>query len=121
MDRTDIPNYSMRLEKAIESIEQCKLLRIQQQRWLCRNYGYCFTDPQHKGKIKWKNHPSGLNLPFGLLYSCQGNNDHEKRVSFKTLLGHKKIENTEIYINLERAIFGGEADQEFHVKVASTP
>ncbi|MEM1785736.1 MAG: site-specific integrase [Candidatus Bathyarchaeia archaeon] len=37
----------------------------------------------------------------------------------KNLLGHKKIENTEIYINLERAIFGDGAEQEFHVKVAS--
>ena len=39
----------------------------------------------------------------------------------KNLLGHKKIENTEIYINLERAIFGDETAQEYHVKVASKP
>lgn len=36
----------------------------------------------------------------------------------KNLLGHKKIENTEIYINLEKAIFGDTTDQEYHVKVA---
>ena len=50
------------------------------QRWLCRNCGYRFTDPQRKAKTVWKNPPSGLNLPFGLLYSCQGNNDPKGRV-----------------------------------------
>ena len=39
----------------------------------------------------------------------------------KNLLGHKKIENTEIYITLERAIFGEDGNSEFHVKVAKTP
>ena len=35
----------------------------------------------------------------------------------KQLLGHKNIQNTMIYINLEQAIFKTEND-EFHVKVA---
>ncbi|MEM3728785.1 MAG: tyrosine-type recombinase/integrase [Candidatus Bathyarchaeia archaeon] len=39
----------------------------------------------------------------------------------KNMLGHKKIENTEIYINLEKAIFGEGADQEYYVKVAQKP
>jgi len=39
----------------------------------------------------------------------------------KNLLGHRKIENTEIYINLERVIFEEGAEQEYHVKVASSP
>ncbi|MEM3719709.1 MAG: tyrosine-type recombinase/integrase, partial [Candidatus Bathyarchaeia archaeon] len=38
----------------------------------------------------------------------------------KKLLGHKKIENTEIYIDVEQALFQTQND-EFHVKVASTP
>ncbi|MCL6578336.1 MAG: hypothetical protein K6T73_03000 [Candidatus Bathyarchaeota archaeon] len=50
------------------------------QRWLCRNCGYRFTDPNHKAKTGWRNLPSGLNLPFGLLYSCQGNDDPDRRV-----------------------------------------
>jgi len=50
------------------------------QRWLCRNCGYRFTDPNHKAKTGWRNLPSGLNLPFGLLYSCQGNDDPVGRV-----------------------------------------
>ena len=39
----------------------------------------------------------------------------------KNLLGHRDIENTEIYINLERAIFGEAGESEYHVKVASKP
>ena len=50
------------------------------QRWLCRNCGYRFTDPNHKAKTGWRNLPSGLNLPFGLFYSCQGNDDPDGRV-----------------------------------------
>jgi len=38
----------------------------------------------------------------------------------KKLLGHKKIENTEIYIDVEHALFQTQND-EFHVKVAQTP
>ena len=38
----------------------------------------------------------------------------------KNLLGHKKLENTKIYITLEKAIFGDPHNQEFHVKVGST-
>jgi len=36
-------------------------------------------------------------------------------------LGHKKVDNTLIYINIERAVFGGVPTDEFHVKVAQTP
>jgi integrase len=39
----------------------------------------------------------------------------------KEFLGHKSIKNTEIYITIEKTIFGGSADDEFHVKVASNP
>lgn len=39
----------------------------------------------------------------------------------KNLLGHKILEHTELYINLEKAIFGDTYDQEYHVKVAATP
>ncbi|MCJ7431121.1 site-specific integrase [Candidatus Bathyarchaeota archaeon] len=38
----------------------------------------------------------------------------------KQLLGHKSLRNTEIYINVEHAIFQSETD-EFHVKVAEKP
>ncbi|MEM3618635.1 MAG: tyrosine-type recombinase/integrase [Candidatus Bathyarchaeia archaeon] len=49
------------------------------QRWLCRNCGYRFTDPNHKAKSGWKIPPSSLNSRSSLLYSCQGNNDPDWR------------------------------------------
>jgi integrase len=38
----------------------------------------------------------------------------------KKLLGHKRVENTEIYIDIEQALYQTQND-EFHVKVASKP
>jgi hypothetical protein len=37
----------------------------------------------------------------------------------KTVLGHKSIQSTMLYINLEQAVFATKSD-EFHVKVAKT-
>jgi len=39
----------------------------------------------------------------------------------KEFLGHRKIDSTLIYINIERALFHDDASGEFHVKVAQTP
>ncbi|MCS7096709.1 MAG: site-specific integrase [Nitrososphaerota archaeon] len=39
----------------------------------------------------------------------------------KDFLGHKSIKNTEIYITVERAIFGDSCNDEFTVKIASNP
>ena len=39
----------------------------------------------------------------------------------KRFLGHKKLENTEIYVNIEQTLFGESENDEFTVKVASTP
>ncbi len=39
----------------------------------------------------------------------------------KELLGHKSLDSTLIYINIERALFGSGNTDEFHVKVARTP
>jgi len=38
----------------------------------------------------------------------------------KRFLGHKSLQSTEIYINVEQAIFD-ERDDEFHVKAARNP
>ena len=39
----------------------------------------------------------------------------------KRFLGHKKLENTEIYVNIEQTLFGESENDEFTVKVASAP
>jgi len=50
------------------------------QRWLCRNCGYRFTDPNHTASTKqWNNSPFRLNSPSSLFYCCQGNNDPNRR------------------------------------------
>jgi len=51
------------------------------QRWLCRNCGYRFTDPNHRRHGEWKNPPFNLNLQNCLDHNCQGNNDPEWRDS----------------------------------------
>jgi integrase len=51
------------------------------QRWLCRECGYRFTNPNHKRRSKWKNPPFNLNLQNCLNDNCQGNNDPEWRDS----------------------------------------
>ena len=38
----------------------------------------------------------------------------------KKLLGHKSLQSTEVYINIEQAIFE-QAPEEFHVKIVQAP
>jgi hypothetical protein len=49
------------------------------QRWLCRECGYRFTNPNHKRRSKWKNPPFNLNLQNCINNNCQGNDDPEWR------------------------------------------
>ena len=49
------------------------------QRWLCRECGYRFTNPNHKSQSCWKNPPFNLNLQNCINNNCQGNNDPEWR------------------------------------------
>ena len=42
-------------------------------------------------------------------------------IHVKEFLGHKDVKNTEIYITVERVIFGESSTDEFHVRVAKTP
>jgi integrase len=51
------------------------------QRWLCRNCGYRFTEPNRKAKTGWKSLPFSLNLESGLKNICQGNDDSGGRDS----------------------------------------
>ncbi|MGQ9625193.1 MAG: tyrosine-type recombinase/integrase [Candidatus Bathycorpusculaceae bacterium] len=50
------------------------------QRWLCRNCGYRFSNkPLVIAINQWRNLPSSLNLPSASFYTCQGNNELERR------------------------------------------
>ncbi|MCD6241393.1 site-specific integrase [Candidatus Bathyarchaeota archaeon] len=68
--------------------------------------------------------PRLLRITFHIIRHWKATMEYHKTKDIlyvKNLLGHKKIENTEIYITLERAIFGEGSDSEYHVKVAKTP
>ena len=39
----------------------------------------------------------------------------------KQVLGHRRMDSTMLYINIEQAVFNDAATDEFHVKVAETP
>ncbi|MEM3463953.1 MAG: tyrosine-type recombinase/integrase [Candidatus Bathyarchaeia archaeon] len=45
------------------------------QRWLCKECGYRFSDPNRKKRRQWKNPPFSLNPPNSLDYNCRGNNE----------------------------------------------
>jgi integrase len=45
------------------------------QRWLCRECGYRFTNPNHKSQSRWKNPPFNLNLQNCINNNCQGNDE----------------------------------------------
>jgi len=68
--------------------------------------------------------PRLLKISFHIIRHWKATMEYHKTrdiLYVKNFLGHKKIENTEIYITLERTIFGDPYNQEFHAKVASTP
>jgi len=50
--------------------------------------------------------------------ACKGTSKSKDPWHVKKVLGHKSLKGTELYINIEQAIFN-ESDQEFHVCVAS--
>ena len=67
--------------------------------------------------------PRLLRIHFHTLRHFKGTTEYHKTkdiLHVMNVLGHKRIENTMIYINLENAIFQT-TNEEFHVKVAKTP
>ena len=68
--------------------------------------------------------PRLLKISFHIIRHWKATTEYHKTkdiLHVKNLLGHKRLENTEIYITLEKTIFGDPNNQEFHVKVGSHP
>jgi len=66
--------------------------------------------------------PRLTQITFHTIRHWKGTMEYHKThdiMHVKTLLGHKSIQSTMLYINLEQAIFD-EVDDEFHVKVTET-
>lgn len=67
--------------------------------------------------------PRLIRIPFHTFRHWKATMEYHKTKDVyhvKKFLGHKSLQSTEIYINVEQAIFD-EADDEFHVKVARNP
>jgi len=77
---------------------------------------------QRRRSARKLGNPRLLKIHFHTLRHWKATMEYHKTkdvLHVMNLLGHRKIDNTMIYINLERALFQA-ADEEFHVKVAET-
>ena len=83
------------------------------QRWLCRDCGYRFTNPNHKRRSKWKNPPFNLNLQNCINNNCQGNDDPEWRDP--TSLG--RLVQTLATVEKEEKTKSGQAGATVHAEI----
>jgi site-specific recombinase XerC len=80
----------------------------------------CLAHQRKKIALKLGN-PRIAKIHFHLIRHWKATMEYHKTqniIQVQRLLGHKSILNTQIYVNLEQAIF--EANDEYEVKVAST-
>ncbi|MEM4481070.1 MAG: tyrosine-type recombinase/integrase [Candidatus Bathyarchaeia archaeon] len=78
-----------------------------------------FNRQRRKAALKLNN-PRLLKITFHTLRHWKGTMEYHKTKDpwhVKKLLGHKSLQSTEVYINIEQAIFQ-ETNDEYHVKVA---
>jgi integrase len=78
-----------------------------------------FNKQRRKATIKLNN-PRLNRITFHTLRHWKGTMEYHKRKDpyhVKKILGHKSLQSTEVYINIEQAIFQEESD-EYHVKIA---
>jgi len=69
------------------------------------------------------NNPRLLKISFHSLRHWKGTMEYHKNkdiLHVKELLGHRNIQNTLLYINIEKGLFTASSD-EFHVKIAKSP
>jgi len=67
--------------------------------------------------------PRLLQIHFHTLRHMKGTSEYHKThdiMYVKEILGHKSIESTQVYVHLEKAMYQNGANDEFHIKVAST-
>ena len=73
------------------------------QRWLCRECGYRFTDPNHRSQSRWKNPPFNLNLENCLDDNCQGNNDPARG-------GYSAVQAVQTLVGVESRVEGAQRE-----------
>jgi len=80
----------------------------------------CFGSTR-KRMAREYNNPRLLRISFRTLRHWKATTEYHKTkdiLHVKEMLGHRSIDNTLIYIHLEKALFGDPGQQEFHVRVA---
>ena len=81
-----------------------------------------FNKARRKANFKLQN-PRLLQIHYHTLRHWKGTMEYHKThdiMHVKQILGHKNIESTMVYINIEQVLFE-EATEEFHVKATSDP
>ena len=84
-----------------------------------RNFQTLLFTARKKASAKLQN-PRLRQITFHSIRHWKGTMEYHKTrdiMHVKNILGHKSINNTMLYINLEQALFS-QASEEFHVKVA---
>lgn len=78
---------------------------------------------QRKQKAKKLNNPRLLKLSFTSIRHWKATTEYHKTkdiLHVKRMLGHKTLQSTMIYIDIERAVYGQLKDEEFTTRVAHT-
>lgn len=78
---------------------------------------------QRRRKARELNNPRLLKLSFTSIRHWKATTEYHKTkliLHVKQLLGHKRLDSTMVYINIERAIYGELIDEEFTSRVALT-
>jgi len=92
-------------------------------RVFCSRYGLSASfDVQRRTAVRKLGNPRLLKISFTTLRHWKGTMEYHKTkdiLHVQRLLGHKSVQNTMIYINLEAALFEAESN-EFTVRVAKT-
>jgi len=108
---------------SLKAIEMLKNLPKKSERIFARVI-YGTFDKQRRNAAKKLANPRILQIHFHTFRHWKATMEYHKTKDIlyvKQLLGHKNIQNTLIYITMEKALFQHGLEEEFHVRVAQKP
>jgi len=108
---------------SLKAIEMLKNLPKKSERIFARVI-YGTFDKQRRNAAKKLANPRILQIHFHTFRHWKATMEYHKTKDIlyvKQLLGHKNIQNTLIYITIEKALFQHGLEEEFHVRVAQKP
>jgi integrase len=108
---------------SLKTIEMLKSLQKKSE-FIFSNVIHANFNTQRKNAAKKLANPRILQIHFHTFRHWKATMEYHKTKDIlyvKQLLGHKNIQNTLIYITIEKALFQQDQEEEFHVKVAQSP